>query len=46
MRIHKWLRDALREAVHGRAVAAEIDEGDGSLEMETARNLRAGLSPE
>src|SRR6478609_4380663 len=46
MRIHKWLAMSLREAVHGRAVAAEIDEEMRfHLEMETARNLRAGLSP-
>ena len=47
MRIHKWLAMTLREAVHGRTVAAEIDEEMRfHLAMETEQNVRAGLSPQ
>jgi putative ABC transport system permease protein len=47
MRLYKWLEMTLREVVHGRAVAADVDEEMRfHLAMETEQNVRAGLSPQ
>ena len=47
MRIHKWLGMTLREIVHKRAVAADVDEEMRfHLAMQTEQNLRAGLTPD
>lgn len=47
MRINKWLGMSLREIVHKRAVAADVNEEmHFHLAMQTEQNLRAGRSPD
>lgn len=47
MRIRKWLGMLLREIVHKRAVAADVNEEmHFHLAMQTEQNLRAGRSPD
>lgn len=47
MRIYKWLGMSLREIVHKRAVAADVNEEmHFHLAMQTEQNLRSGRSPD